>query len=80
MTNRMEFLLRDFQPYEDKELLTLINSYLQEFPNDEDFIDICNAQFGIDFDELKQMLINRKTGQKIRSEVVAIDLEKLIYI
>ncbi|MBK9333859.1 MAG: hypothetical protein IPM96_15990 [Ignavibacteria bacterium] len=62
-------------------LMSLIDDYLNEFPNDEDFIDTCNAVYGIDFDELEELLTKRKPGQGIRiyEEVdnIAVDYQQL---
>jgi hypothetical protein len=58
----------------------LIENYLKEFPNDKDFIEICNARFGIVTEELEEMLKNRKPGQRIISIPDRDDHETIIYV
>lgn len=48
-------------------LLNKALMYLEEFPDDKDFIETCNSPMCIDYDELGKMLTNRPSGMVIRA-------------
>lgn len=54
----------------DGRLLQLAEQYLQEFPGDREFVDICNSPMTTDYDGLEDMLINRSEGMLIRSRSI----------
>ena len=50
----------------DSRLYLLIKSYLEEFPDDKEFVSICMAIFTTNYDELEAILEERKPGQRVR--------------